>query len=316
MEKNYYLSRNYREEGPYSLEHIRLMQAAGQLGNDVYAREDGEGEWQPLSSVLAANDTSSPAHPAEGPSLSPPSNPSAPLPAWRSVKGWGIAIRSLLLLSMICLVWIKIEELEAYEVFQASQEGSASFDESLDTFYASLAHVEHALPFIDIIGLITAVISLVWLYRCAINANRMAWQAQRTLSMASPIVKPGNVVYSFFIPIYNLFKPYANVKRIYNVSNAPEDTRVSRFSWLVSVWWVSFLAKMIYDRWSDIQLNRLVAAAETDEDYLQMLHDAFDMELTLNVIQVVSIISYYILVRRVSTWQGQAMQAGPDHPSA
>lgn len=316
MEKTYYLSHNYREEGPYSLEHLHQMHAAGYLGNDVYAREDGASEWQPLPSVLAANDTPSPAHPAEDPSLCSPSNPGAPLPAWRSVKGWGIAIRSLLLFLMICLVWLKIEEQEAYEVLWASQGGSVSFEESLDTFYASLAHVGHALPFIELIGLITAVISLIWLYRCAINANRMAWQAQSTLSMASPLVKPGNVVYSFFIPLYNLFKPYANMKRIYNVSNAPENTRVSRFSWLVAVWWVSFLAKIIYDRWSNMQLKRLSAAVETEDDILQILDNAFDMELTLNVLQIISIISYYILVRRVCTWQGQAMQATPDHRSA
>lgn len=295
MEKNYYLSRNYRDEGPYELSHLRLLYETGQLGADVYARKDGENEWVPLSVLLAAYDMTPPA-PAK------PRN----LPDWRSLKGCGIAIQCLLILELVVLLRAKIAECAAFEECRTSAE---PFDVAVESFANSIERINLFSPLIMAINISLIILSLFWIYKSAINANRMAWQAQRTLSILTPLVKPGRLIGSFFIPIYCFFKPYIDVKRIYNVSADPGNTRVHRFSMLVALWWASSLAAVFFDRWANVYLIQISKDLETEEEIMTMLDKSLDIELELCAFQVVAIACYYLLNRRVTSRQQQAIEA-------
>lgn len=307
MQKNYYLSRNYTEEGPYGLAHIRALYETGRLGTDVYIRKEGESEWLPLHSFLNPGDAPPPPLPLQAQShalLPPPA-----LPAWRSLKGCGVTMQCLLALLLPIHIWGMVRECQAIEVFDVSQENGISFDEALIVLQSAFEQIDRLSSFIVTANILLAIVSLFWFYKCAVNANRMAQQAQSILGKASPLVKPGMFLISFFIPVYGWIKPYLDMQRVYNVSTEPENARVNRFSGVVAVWWAPLLFLLFFTLWTGDYIERISSEAETQEAARAVLEECLALDLALFAVQIFAIASFFFLIRRVGAAQARAMQA-------
>jgi hypothetical protein len=137
---------------------------------------------------------------------------------------------------------------------------------------------------------ITIVFS-VWVVR----ANRNAWNLG-----ASMRIRPGWAVGYFFIPIFNLFKPYQAMKDLYLAAHDSDAT-----TGLVDLWWSCFWGSWILIR----IVARVDARAETPADFqgslvLSLIHDASIILL---------IVSTLVMVNRIAAglaaWHSEELAA-------
>lgn len=203
--RNYYLSRNYREEGPYSLSRILAMRNEGLLEGEYYARAEGSDAWVPLAEVLATRP------PARRLKLTPRPKPRPePLPAWRAVGGLGSALQVLLFLFVLREAWTLIHYLMAHTFIEQARQGSLPVAKAVWQLEKAL-NTPDALRFSFIhLSLVLVIVACIWFYNVAVNARNMSAAAGRSAFSVNPALFVG----SFFLPGYNLFKPYKDMKRV------------------------------------------------------------------------------------------------------
>lgn len=93
---------------------------------------------------------------------------------------------------------------------------------------------------IDVSSLVVFIVAgwltLRWIYRANANAQQLADDMS---------VSPrGNVIW-FFVPIGNLWVPFAGVRETWQVSHAPNEWRSVRVPLLLRMWWASWLAESL-----------------------------------------------------------------------
>lgn len=110
----------------------------------------------------------------------------------------------------------------------AELQGKISLDDNAEFTGAAAAYV--ALGLTDILlTLVTVVFFAMWIYRAAANIV-----AAGTVGFD---YTPGWAVGWFFIPIANLFKPYAAMRQIWNASHGGQGDQLERAEGLLAIWW-------------------------------------------------------------------------------
>lgn len=82
----------------------------------------------------------------------------------------------------------------------------------------------------SIAWLVGAIVFLVWLYRAVGNA--------RALGATDMMVSPGWAVGWYFVPLANLFMPYATMRELWKASARPRDWQLADAPPTIVLWWV------------------------------------------------------------------------------
>lgn len=295
---NYYLSHNFREEGPYSLPRILAMHGAGRLEGEYYVRAEESDTWVPLADMLAEHVPA-----ATAPDAPPP--PSVPA-NWRRVGRLAVAVQIFLWLEILfnlvstAFLWRILGVLSAWlQELEYESPLLDSFDD-LETSYLSLAFPQLG------VSLFTVLFFCLWLYAAAKQARHFSG---KSLGMS-----PGFIAASFFIPILNFWKPYMGVKRVYNASLGGKAPFTKR-SGLVLAWWLCFLlmnyANNIGSHFVMKTIRDYEHAEESREQFLiymrsEMTSHQFDLAASL--LTVPAALITIVLIRRLTRAQNRLVE--------
>jgi hypothetical protein len=157
------------------------------------------------------------------------------------------------------------------------------------------------------IGFIIAIITLGWFYRATKNV--------RTLG-AKEVSSPIMAVVWWFVPIFQLWKPYKVAQQIWRASN-PLINLINGTEWrnaqnsnLVKVWWVSGLVYVFMISGGLVLIifsDAHYAGLERGDDVLTASNDYQFSSNPLRIIpipfQVVSAIFYILVINQIATSQ-------------
>lgn len=162
---------------------------------------------------------------ATGAALAGDAEPVEPLtrPWGRSVRAGGYSLGRLALALMIVLI------------------GDAA------VWLGAIARPVLALTAVaNFVALVAIVMFLVWFYRARVNADGSGWPQR---------LAPGWAVWSWFIPVVNLWLPFQIMADIWR-SSLPAEARANRAT-LPGIWWTSLLALFLLLTISGSQTNPL-----------------------------------------------------------
>lgn len=160
-------------------------------------------------------------------------------------------IKYVLYAQVIIAVLAIIFQFIEYQLLSAFQEGH----------YASLAKAyadgELAINILQIIGIASllafvasALLILPWIYRANANARQLNAQKMH--------YTPAWSIAYYFIPVFNLWKPYQAMKEIWLASKNSIDGHFSKASPILPLWWTLWLVSNLLGQ----SIFRLSASAE------------------------------------------------------
>lgn len=114
----------------------------------------------------------------------------------------------------------------------AELQGHISLDENAELTGAAALYVAVGLTDV-LLSLVTIIVFSLWIYRAAANIV-----AAGTVGFD---YTPGWAVGWYFVPIANLFKPYATMRQIWNASHGGQGDELERAEGLLAIWWGCWL---------------------------------------------------------------------------
>jgi len=130
----------------------------------------------------------------------------------------------------------------------------------------------------------SAILIIQWIYRA--NAN------VRQLGALNMHYTPAWSVGYYFIPIFNLWKPYLAMKEIFKASIAPSDWTDAKTTYILPLWWTLWIASNLLNQ-SIFRLSAQVI--ELPElmtlNMLSQISNALDIPLALVTLALIKTIS-------------------------
>lgn len=167
-------------------------------------------------------------------------------------------------------VLLKIQA-EAYET-QGEMTAAAEASDMLSGAFALLY----------LAGILAAGISfLVWSYRIVKNAHLISYRPLR--------FTPGWAVFTHFIPILNLFRPYQALSDAFRAGKNPGDWVLASGSYLLGWWWGIHLASHFVE---NVAFRLALRASEVDE---LLLVNAGDISLGLTIRPLLNIVALFVV---------------------
>lgn len=156
-----------------------------------------------------------------------------------------------------------------------------------------------------IVSFLTFIAALVWYYRATKNIHSFG---------AKWVTSPAMAVIWWFIPIFDLWKPYHVTQQIWKASspevNLTEGTewKKSPSSILVKQWWALYLiaiaGSVVVGIFSGIYMESNMESEQlvqlTESTYLGEL-----LTIPFQALMIISIILFIRIIRQVSTWQNR-----------
>lgn len=197
-------------------------------------------------------------------------------------------IRYVLYAQILIAVLAIIFQFIEYQLLSAFREGLYT---SLETAYADGKLAIEILQIIGIASLIafiaSALLILQWIYRANVNARQLDAQNMN--------YTPAWSIAYYFIPVFNLWKPYQAMKEIWLTSQKSADGHFSKSSPILPLWWTLWLASNLLGQF----IFRLSASAEK----LPELVNLNLISQASNVIDILLAIVTYAMIKAVYQMQ-------------
>ena len=142
-----------------------------------------------------------------------------------------------------------------------------------------------------LVYLCASILFLVWVYRVNVNVRVMGAVGLR--------ISPGWSVGFFFIPIFNLWKPYQAMNEVWWASKNPNDweQKKNQESSVVGRWWFFWLITLFGDNAS----NQLWKKATE----LSVMQNLSLMDIAISVLSIFGCYTAFIMVEHVTEIQTQ-----------
>lgn len=158
-----------------------------------------------------------------------------------------------------------------YLTFSATYSGSLS--DNISNVISTLA---------GIISVLTSIIGLFWYYRATKNIHSFGAK-----SVTSPIM----AILWWFVPIFNLWKPYYVTQQIWKASN-PEVKLTEGTEWIKSP------SSKIIKQWWILELLSIAGSG-----LVGIIDQSNLLAIPFLVIAIISTILFIRIIRQISTWQ-------------
>lgn len=172
----------------------------------------------------------------------------------------------------------------------AELQGAISLDESVELTGAAALYAAVGLTDV-LLTLVTIIFFSMWICRAAANIV-----AAGTVGFD---YTPGWAVGWFFIPIANLFKPYAAMRQIWNASHGGQGDQLERPEGLLAIWWGTWLLSNIA---SNISVRLTFNPASPEE-----LHTGLQIGIFAALVSLALYPAAYRLVDRITTAQRERL---------
>lgn len=174
----------------------------------------------------------------------------------------------------------------------AELRGIISLDENAPITGAAAAYIAAGLADV-VLTLITVVFFSMWIYRAAANIV-----AAGTVGFD---YTPGWAVGWFFVPIANLFKPYAAMRQIWNASHGGQGDELERAEGMLAIWWGTWILANIA---SNIALRFTINPASSAE-----LETGQQIGIFASLVSLALYPAAYRLVDRITAAQRERLTA-------
>ncbi|MFT7052512.1 MAG: hypothetical protein ACJAU1_000056 [Psychromonas sp.] len=168
-------------------------------------------------------------------------------------------IRYVLYAQILIAVLAIIFQLIEYQLLSAFQEGV------YDSLPAAFADGKQAIEILQIIGIASliafvasALLILQWIYRANENARQLGPHKMH--------YTPAWSIAYYFIPVFNLWKPYLAMKEIWLANKNPLDERFNKSRFILPLWWTLWLLSNLLGQ----SIFRLSASAEKLPELLNL----------------------------------------------
>lgn len=138
-----------------------------------------------------------------------------------------------------------------------------------------------------VVWITTAIFFLMWTYRCNVNV--------RTMGATGLRIRPGWAVGWYFIPVFNLWKPYQAMKEVWQASLDPTNWFILERGRIMAWWWGVWIISGLIDE----EVLELAAKAETLNEVFAF---SFIM-ITVNLIDILSAIMALLFIRALTRLQ-------------
>jgi|GEM_PF-3115894 len=147
----------------------------------------------------------------------------------------------------------------------------------------------------------SAICFLVWMHQMYSNLEPLRAKVRR--------FTPGWAVISWFIPVYNLYKPWQAMIDIWRGSD-PNGLESSRRNWaaIVSLWWILWLAKITY--------SLVVFNESLNPDSLDRMRSACYNQIALSAISASAAAITIYMVWRIGSNQHRRFDKRKAEPEA
>ncbi len=130
----------------------------------------------------------------------------------------------------------------------------------------------------------SALLILKWIYRANANLRQLGAQNMR--------YTPAWSIGYYFIPVFNLWKPYQAMKEIWMASKNPLDWQAIKTPLILPAWWALWLISNLLNQ----SVFRLSASAEAVPELMQLntlsqVSNLLDIPLALVTLAMISAIS-------------------------
>ena len=201
---------------------------------------------------------------------------------FKSLKSLTQWIRYVLYAQVIIAILSIIFGFLEYQLLSAYQEGVyVSLKEAFADGEVTLGLLQGTGIASLIAFMASAVLIIKWIYRANYNAHQLGAQNMS--------YTPAWSVGYYFIPVFNLWKPYQAMKEIWKASKNPLDWRLSKTSPILPVWWALWLTSNILNQ----SIFRLSAdAVELSElmnlNMLSQISNLLDIPLALVTLAIIN----------------------------
>lgn len=134
--------------------------------------------------------------------------------------------------------------------------------------------------------LITAILFSTWINRAHHNVRGFGANAMS--------ITPGWAVGYFFVPIFNLFKPYVAMSELWRASRSPDDWK-NNSNGIVPWWWLLWIVSAVGGR-----ITTQVSKVAND---VKSLIDATWLDIVMSLLAVVLAIVALRMIRRIQSMQ-------------
>ena len=267
----------------------RELWSQGAIAAEALYWRDGMPDWRPAAEFFGAHPTSAA---VESELAAPPVADSA-LPPRGFVKD-----PKRLTKVLIVMLWISLgmAVLSAFVQVISLATGHAATPAGEELRPLDLVLVLLGLPQI-LVYIVTGVVFLMWIYRAHKNARGLGAQGMEFTA--------GWCVGWYFVPIFNLWKPYQAMKEIWQASKNPGAWRTQVAPSLLAAWWSFWIIDNILGNVS----FRLALRAESPDELMASAIVSLISELTGIVLCVVAIRLVRSIYQMQSGWAAQPRES-------
>lgn len=207
----------------------------------------------------------------------------------KSIGNLAIGIQSL-----TCMMIIQAAAMGAMQAVLSSRWRDAWIEGSVSRSTNRLADAAALLGLGGVVMfLASAIMTMIMLKRMADNGAKLQPDLAKYNSMW--------VIFGWFVPLMNLFRPYQMIKQIWSTID-PRTSRTfsSTLPTSVTVWWASFVAL------SFAQVNT-PSAPWTNPTYLELADEAAGIAL-VSGIEVIAGLLFVVVIRRLAAHQESSLE--------
>jgi len=145
--------------------------------------------------------------------------------------------------------------------------------------------------------IITAISFLMWVYRANNNCHGFGTKDMR--------FTPSWSIWWYFIPFFNLFRPYQVMKEIYKVSSNPAEWKKQEGSNLLWIWWTAFIIAAIVGNY---EFRTAIRSLHTEQT-IEGIKELTVISIGSSVSMLFACLFAFLLIQNVGKRQADIVKA-------
>lgn len=205
-------------------------------------------------------------------------------------------VRSLQFLArfsqILLLIYIIFSLARAFYLSDPAGVDAASVDEFINAVTRHFLILLYSALFSIIFHIVAAMVISLWITKAMLNTWAFAENKSK--------ITPGWAALWFFVPIFNLWKPYQVMAQVWDGA-----FKQSKSKWVIRIWWASWLSSIFYS-WLVYSSWYFSGNSAEDEEYLQLQSKILNYMFTSSALAIIAASCLiYIIAKVTKVHQGK-----------
>ncbi len=180
-----------------------------------------------------------------------PTKPQPAPPGFKDPTSLNNVLKVMLIASIVLAATAIVSSFAEYQLLVSAKNGVEIYESEVNSNDTRQMTIS---LFQILMVILTAVIFLKWVHRAGTNVRKLGATGMK--------FTPGWAVGYYFIPIFNLWKPYQAMKEIWQASKSPANWSNERESGILGCWWTFWIISGLVNRYS---MKQSLKAEEIEE---------------------------------------------------